>query len=217
MHSTDLRLKCPFTMLISGPSNCGKTTFCRQLLRNRKYLYNVKPNRVYWFYKAYQASYDEMLQEGDVDECVEGLPTMNWIADNINSPNCTIVIDDMALEVNDDTAKIFSVASHHYNLNVLFITQNLFTSSPSFRYISLNTTYNVIFKNPRDKSSITNFAKQFAPGKTKALTGIYNYATRNPHSYLFIDYHQETSEDNRILSNILSENDLPIHIYQIKA
>ena len=216
MESTDLRLKCPFTMLISGPSNCGKTTFCKRLLRNRNSIYNVKPNRVYWFYKTYQPSYDEMLQDGIVNEFVQGLPTIDWIDENINLPNCTMVIDDMALEVTDDTAKIFSIASHHYNLNVLFITQNLFTRNNAFRYISLNTTYNVIFKNPRDKSTITNFAKQFAPGKTKTLTAIYSYATRKPHSYLFIDYHQETPEDNRILSNILGENDLPIHIYQMK-
>ena len=28
----DLSLKCPFTMLVSGPSGCGKLTFVRELI-----------------------------------------------------------------------------------------------------------------------------------------------------------------------------------------
>ena len=39
----DLRLKNPFTMLVSGPTACGKTTFTRELLIRRNLL-NTKPN-----------------------------------------------------------------------------------------------------------------------------------------------------------------------------
>lgn len=213
----DLRLKCPFTMLVSGPSGSGKTTFTKNLLEKRIVKFNVEPNKVYWFYKVYQKSYDDMSQNGSVDEFIEGMPTMNWIKDNIKTNNCTIVIDDMALEASDDTAKIFSIGSHHYKLNVIFICQNLFTKNKSFREISLNSTYHVIFKNPRDKSSVTNFAKQFAPGRTRDLAAIYQEATTSPHSYLFIDYHQQTKEGNRILSNVLFEKGEPTKIYRLRT
>ena len=66
----DLRLKNPFTMLVSGPIACGKTTFTRELLIQRNLL-NTKPtHRVYYFYKVSQPIFDQMKQLGIVDEFI---------------------------------------------------------------------------------------------------------------------------------------------------
>ena len=157
---------------------------------------------MYWFYKVYQDVYGRMLELGIVDEFVQGIVTMEWVKNNIDMTNNTVVIDDQALEATEDTAKLFSIASHHYTLNIIFICQNLFTKNKAFREISLNSTYHVIFKNPRDKSSITNFAKQFSPGRTRDLANIYQKATKKPHTYLFIDYHQETEDEYLSLIHI---------------
>jgi GTPase SAR1 family protein len=215
LENIDLRLRCPFTMLISGPSSSGKTTFTRRLLERRGDKFDKSSPKVYWFYKVYQDIYEKMKQENVVDEFIEGIPSMSWIDENIAEKNCTIVIDDMALEVTEDTAKIFSVGSHHFHLNVILLCQNLFTKNKAFREISLNSTYHIIFKNPRDKSSIVNFAKQFSPGRTKDLARIFQDATEKPHSYLFIDYHQSTKDENRILANILFEGANPIVVYRL--
>ena len=52
MQNIDLRLKCPFTMLASGPSSCGKTTFVSSLLKRSKTIYNKQSGNIYWFYKV---------------------------------------------------------------------------------------------------------------------------------------------------------------------
>ena len=56
--------------------------------------------------------------------------TMDWLETSLDEPNCTIIIDDMSLEVDEDTVKKFSVGSHHYNANVIGEPQ-LCRQSPS--------------------------------------------------------------------------------------
>ena len=214
MQNIDLRLKCPFTMLVSGPSSSGKTTFVSNLLEKKIAAFNKTGGEIYWFYKVKQEVFENSFNIPIQFETQ--MVTMNWIEENNVSPNSTIVIDDMALEATEDTAKLFSVGSHHYNINIIFLCQNLFTKNQYFRDISLNSTYIVLFKNIRDKLQITNFAKQFAPGKTRAFTDIFQKATRQPYSYLILDNHQRTSEDHRILSNYLQEDNKPIHIWLLK-
>ena len=68
-----------------------------------------------------------MLELRVVDEFIEGMCTMDWLEKKLGSENCTVIIDDMAEEATEDTAKIFSVGAHHYKVNVIFVCQNLFT------------------------------------------------------------------------------------------
>ena len=92
---------------------------------------------------------------------------------DLTDENCTIVIDDMALQATTDTAQIFTVGSHHNRVNVIFICQKIFTKNDHFREMSLNATYLILFKNVRDKLQISTFAKQFLPGKMKEFAAIY--------------------------------------------
>lgn len=213
----DLSLKCPFTMLVSGPSGCGKSTFVRELIGPDKNIYSKPLGRVVWFYKTYQDIYEAMRWTGEVEQFVEGMCTMEWISENVDKDeNCTIVIDDMALQATTDTAQIFTVGSHHNRVNVIFICQNIFTKNDHFREMSLNATYLILFKNVRDKLQISTFAKQFLPGKTKEFAAIYKEATKKPHSYLMLDTHQKTNDAHRILANYLQEEGDPIELFEIK-
>ncbi len=211
MQNIDLRLKCPFTMLVSGPSSSGKTTFVTNLLKQRQNIFNKPSNDIFWFYKVKQDNFEASL---DLPVHFENyMVTMNWLESNHPPPNSTIVIDDMALEATEDTAKLFSIGSHHYNVNIIFLCQNLFTKNQYFRDISLNSTYIVLFKNVRDKMQISNFAKQFAPGKNKAFIKLFQSATKLPYTYLVLDNHQKTLDEHRILSNYLNEYNNPIHLW----
>lgn len=213
-QNVDMRLKCPFSMLVSGPSNCGKTSFVLELLKQRHKLYNKTVGKVFWFYKVFQNNFTEV---DFIDQMENKMCTMEWLQDNQVPEYSTIVIDDMALEATDDTAKLFSVGSHHYKVNIIFICQNLFTQNKFFRDISLNSTYVVLFKNVRDKQQISNFAKQFAPGKNKSFLNIFTTATKEPHSYLLLDNHQQTNDNHRIISNYLLENGTPITIWLLPS
>ena len=68
--------------------------------------------------------------------------------------------------VNDSgMMNVFTERSHHHNISVIFMTQNIFHPGRKARTISLNTQYMVLFDNPRDRKQIKTLAMQISPDK----------------------------------------------------
>ena len=97
---------------------------------------------------------------------------------------------------------LFTENSHHRNLSVIYVVQNLFEKGPESRTVSLNAHYMVIFKNPRDASQISHLARQMYPGRGKYLQEAFAHATSKPYGYLLVDARQETPEHLRLRMNI---------------
>ena len=87
---------------------------------------------------------------------------------------------------------LFTRGSHHRNLNVIYIVQNLFHQGKGSRSINMNSHYLVLFKNPRDKLQL---AKQMYPGQTDFFLNQYEKAVKRPFGYLLIDL-RTTAQDN---------------------
>jgi len=63
-------------------------------------------------------------------------------------------------ETNQLVANVFTKISHHRNIGVVYLTQNLFDKNKYARTISLNAHYPVLFKNPRDATQFATLARQ---------------------------------------------------------
>ena len=111
-------------------------------------------------------------------------------------------------------SNILTVGSSRRECNVIYLTQNLFTNKQEQRDISINCSYIVLFKNPRDAVSAHRFFGQLDPKNSGILLDIYREATEKPYSYLIIDLHQTTSDKNRYISNIFSEHDETPALYR---
>jgi hypothetical protein len=61
----------------------------------------------------------------------------------------------------------------------------------------------VLFKNPRDAGQIRHLAAQLFPGNVKFLVEAYKKATSRPFGYLLLDFRQDTSDNLRVISDIL--------------
>ena len=109
-------------------------------------------------------------------------------------------------ESGNSVVNLFTKGSHHRNLSVFYLTQNLFHQGPGQRDISLNANYIVVFKNPRDRAQIKHLARQVYPENPLFLQESYLDATSRPHGYLVLDLKQSTSENYRIRTNIFSEH-----------
>ena len=64
-----------------------------------------------------------------------------------------VILDDMMDDVVSDSSmmKVFTERSHHQNISVIFMTQNIFHQGRRARTISLNTQYMILFENARDQ------------------------------------------------------------------
>ena len=116
-----------------------------------------------------------------------------------------LILDDQINEAGDSKtlSKVFTKGSHHRNLTVIYLVQNVFNQSKSQRTVSLNSHYNVVFRNRRDASQFRTLAYQMCPDNARWLLDAFKCATRRPHGYLILDHHPLTDEESSVLTNIL--------------
>lgn len=190
-----LTWKHPFTCIVTGPSGCGKTEFTIRLLHHSKTVISPAPEKILWCYGVWQKSFDRI---SDV-EFHEGIPDL---ATFDGKRRTLLVLDDLMHETKDDrVSKIFTKISHHMNVSVLYLTQNLFYNGKQNRTITLNAHYLVLFKNPRDVTQIACLARQMYPHKSKFMIEAFNDATTKPYSYLLVDLKPDTEDKYRLRTN----------------
>ena len=187
--------KHPFTMIVSGPSNAGKSCFVEKLLKHAKKMIKPAPGRIIWHYSQWQAMYSLMHNV----EFKLGPPT----DDDIQSYNDSLlIIDDLMSECSTLSSNLFTKYSHHLKISIIYILQNLFVQSKNQRSISLNTGHIVLFKNPRDSSQVMFLARQISPYNPNLCVEAFLDATKKSHSYLLFDFLQDTPDTHRMRSNI---------------
>ena len=105
-------------------------------------------------------------------------------------------------ETDESIANLFTKGSHHRNISVVFLVQNMFHKNKHIRTISLNSHYMVLFKNPRDASQFAALARQMYPNQSAFALEAYKDATQQPFSYLFVDLRPEQDDTLRLRANI---------------
>jgi hypothetical protein len=136
----------------------------------------------------------------------QGIPDDIDNADYLDvSQRNLIVLDDLIAQSGKDKriADLFTKGSHHRNLSIIYIVQNIFHQDKEMRNISLNAHYIVLFKSPRDKQQISMLARQVDPGRVQEFMRSYEDATSRPHGYLMLDLKPTTSDQDRLKTNIL--------------
>lgn len=134
----------------------------------------------------------------------EGLPDVSRFD---GRKRVLLILDDLMNEADQNVCNLFTRISHHRNVSVVFVTQNIFHRNRFVRTMNLNTHYIVMFKNPRDAGQVATLARQMYPGKSKFVVEAYKDATKEPYGYLLIDLRPETDENYRVRTNIFPDDD----------
>ncbi len=194
-----MKFRHPFTCLIAGPTQSGKTHFTISLLRDMKKMFEPVPDRVVWCHGQYHGGLKALPKFVEV---VEGLDILNELD---GSERTLLILDDLMHEAGSakEVSELFTKGSHHRDLSVIMIVQNMFHQGKIMRTVSLNTHYMVLFKNPRDAGQIRHLASQLFPGRVQYLVDAYKQATSAPHGYLLLDFTQNTPDEERVASGVL--------------
>jgi len=124
----------PFTSVIAGPTGSGKSIFVRRFVHNIRHMMTPITDRILWWYGEYQTLH------GAVDgvDFQQGLPDLDTLDPRDKH---LIILDDLMDETDQRVASLFTKKSHHRNISVMLIVQNLFNRNKYHRTISLNTHY----------------------------------------------------------------------------
>lgn len=201
----DTRWQHPFSAILAGPSNCGKSYFIKQVLQNAELVLSVMPENIVWCYSCWQPMYKDLMSRYSFIHFHEGLPAT--LDDNVLLPVNKInllILDDLmeSVSCSDEIQKAFTKYVHHRNLSIMYIVQNLFSHGKQSRTISLNAKYMVLFKNPRDKLQIEILARQMYPRNAKFFLEAFNDATLKPYGYLLVDLNATTPEAYRLRTGL---------------
>jgi len=123
-----LNLQNPFILIVAGPSGCSKSTFVIRLLECKEKLCDIVLKNIVWIHT-----------ENNAPHYLKNVSFVKGVPDFENPENVPtlIVFDDwMYSSYSSKVSELFNKGSLHRNINLILITQNLFTKH-SHRLINL--------------------------------------------------------------------------------
>ena len=148
-----------FLLIVSGPSGSGKSAWAKELLLSS--LKQPSSERITWCFGQWQPLYDNIRMKIPWIEFVSSIPDYLDNQHYINDSKRNILVFDYLMteaKCDQRIADLFTKGSHHRNISVIYLTQNLFPQGKACRDIALNTKYMVLFNNPIHRQQVANLA-----------------------------------------------------------
>ena len=210
-NSSDVQFRAPFRILLSGSSQCGKSTWIFKFLRHLTSVADTQFDKIIYVYEASQPLYEDIRREMPHIIWIRGYDPDGPLQEHLSNSSLTklVIFDDqmMKLAKSQEFAELATTLSHHQNVSYLVTLQNLLYQGKYMRTIHLQTTAYILFKSPRDITQIRILGNQVGrPNLVKAYTN----ATQNKYNYLCVDLQIETPDTLRVRSGVLDGEQLII-------
>jgi hypothetical protein len=189
--------KSPFTCIVVGATSSGKSYWVKRFLENRNELIRPPPAHILYCYGEVNPIVLEYRNQGI--EILNGIPDQELLK-SLPKP-LLLVIDDLMLDIDTNYLDIlFTRGSHNWNVSIVFVTQALY--GRNIKTARANSHYLLLMRNPQAKQNIRTLGSQMFPGKLKFFMEAFEDATSKPYSYLLIDSHPNTEDNERLMTNI---------------
>lgn len=158
-------------------------------------IYSLPPNQ--------EIHFPDHIKNDNKIKMYEGIPDFQDFKDG--KPRL-IVIDDQIQDCGSEVVALFTRGSHHFNISVIVLTQNIFFANPGFRTMSLNAHYLILFKSPRAMDQVSCLARQICPNNVKFFQEAFADSCKEPHSYLLLDMTQSCDDELRFRTKIFPDD-----------
>lgn len=207
----------PVSMLVSGASFSGKTTFVASLIQNRAKMFVPEPVEIMFAYTTWQPLYEELEKVVPNITFVNRIPSKDEIDTfTLDKRHRMLVIDDKMTEMNScsNLTEYFTVYTHHHNLSTVMLVQNIFyQGAKCMRDISLNVQGMVLFQNKRSPRQIGVLASQMFLGHKRSwFLDAYEKACSKQFGYLFIDLSSRYPDKFQLRTDILPEQNTRVFL-----
>ena len=201
VHNNPMLFSHPFSMIISGPSQSGKTTLVERIIKTKNTIVKPQIAKITWFYGSESSITKLRDTYPDIKFC-SGLPNINEIEKFDSDVNRLMIIDDLMCEKDSEgvLVDLFTKSSHHRNISVIFIVHNVFEKY--LRTVNINAKYMIMFKNPRDQSQIRVLGSQMFGSGDNLVKKAYADISKEPHAYLLLNFSQNAKPCERVRTKI---------------
>ena len=199
-------LKVPFTMLVAASTNSGKTHLVRDMILNHYRLFERPIDEIVWLYhpRAFDEDLAQQLKR-DLNlpiRFIEGFPSkaieQGTLFEADNKAVKMLVVDDLvATALRSHTAlflELHTIISHHNNICVVGILQNLHADTASQRQIMnniiRNLSYVVLFPDRRNLGALKQIARTYFNGEEYKLIAPFKQLidSKEKYNYMLIDF-----------------------------
>ena len=207
-----LKFITPSVTQLIGPSLSGKSTIMFEILLKREIVFDRKMGKIYYCFGALSSSYEKVKAAiGDDITFISGLPTeeqvKKWSSNSTTGP-IILILDDLMEEISRSIPcqHLVTRLTHHCQLSLFILSQNLFQKGGIYRCLSLNTHYFIFMRTHRDHAQLLYFGRQVFPLKPSLLYNAYIKATEGvQYGHLRVDLHPESQPLLALTSDFLSE------------
>ena len=184
--------------IIFGPTRIGKTEFMLEVIR-QKLVYPF-PENIFYMYNVEQDFMKTWNQ--DENQSIHFIKGLDFEKLDTSKPSMLIVDDLILSDENKEIAEMFILGSHHKNISLFYITQNLFPNCPLFRLMSSNTHYFILFNSQRHFRQINTLARQIFCGKDlNRITNAYIRSSKHPRNFILLSLAPEIPKELTVITD----------------
>ena len=197
---SEVKLISPYACFVVGCTGSGKSWTVLKWLKNPECVFRQKYSKIYYFYGS---AFQDIFKDSSLKHvCFSSdLKLLTKIATTKHKSHILIVLDDlMSIAGHSDIIEqLYTKGSHHFNIDIINIIQNIFYRTPSFVTLKENTQY-VFIKQFINEAKLKILANGIGLNSTELVEAYTDSINKKRFEGILIDNH--ISSDIRKISKI---------------